>query len=142
MRYVPLIMLKMCRILSPFELCKSCRSRKDCLTEVICHLICIFLLVVCDYLEWHSYSEMKCEISVHVRVEYWIVFIFRFVSWIYCFHSHVEAQDEIAEVQADPQSIGNSNLFVESVKMELSAWLFLVFSQCPNISCINECRSV
>ena len=68
--------------------------------------------------------------------------IFRFVSWIYCFHSHVEAQDEIAEVQANPQSIGNGNLSVERVQMELSTWLFLVFSQCPNVSSINECRSV
>ena len=53
-------------------------------------------------------------------------------------HAAVEAYDEVAEVQAQSQSVGCSQLLVERVESELTARLFFVVAQGPDIAGIDK----
>lgn len=65
MRYVPLFMLKTCRVFSHLNGASLAVFESTGRSGLSLDLY--FLLVV--DLEWHAYSEMECKISVHVRVE-------------------------------------------------------------------------
>lgn len=67
MRYVPLFMLKTCRVFSHLNGASLAVFESTGRSGLSLDLY--FLLVVVIHLEWHAYSEMECKISVHVRVE-------------------------------------------------------------------------
>ena len=58
------------------------------------------------------------------------------------FHGTIEAKDEIAEIQAHAQSVGHGYLAPKGVEAELSARLFLVVAQRPDITGIDESGAI
>ena len=53
-------------------------------------------------------------------------------------HTHVEAKDEVAEVEPQPKSVGHGYLLIETVELELSSRLFLVIAKSPDVAGIHE----
>ena len=51
-------------------------------------------------------------------------------------------KDKVVEIKAKTETIRNCNLSPEFINVELSAWLFLVISDGPNVTSINECCPV
>ena len=57
-------------------------------------------------------------------------------------HAHVETQDEVVEVEAQAQTVGHGQLLVELVEAELSAGLFGIVAQRPDVARIDEGSSI
>jgi len=64
------------------------------------------------------------------------------VGWVDGFHAQVESEDEVIEVEPQSQSVGSGELSVESVETELSAGLFGIVSQRPDVAGVDEESSV
>jgi hypothetical protein len=65
----------------------------------------------------------------------------RAVSRVDSFHTHVEAYDEIVEVEAYAKTVTDSQLFPEFRKLELPARLVGIFPECPDVASIDKQRS-
>ena len=85
---------------------------------------------------------MKSEIATEPRIHDGPVLLAAVVGGINGLHAHVEAQDEIVEVEPDAYSVGHGYLVVELVERELSLGLTAIVAYRPDISGINEERSV
>ena len=55
-----------------------------------------------------------------------VLVVLRLESRIDGFHTHVETQHEVVEVEAEAQAIADGQLRKEFIDLELSAWLFLL----------------
>ena len=64
------------------------------------------------------------------------------VSRIDSFHSHIEAQNEIIEVQPQSETVGQCYLLIEILKLKLTTGLISVSAQGPDVSRVDECSSV
>ena len=83
---------------------------------------------------------MESEVAFEVGIEQRIMLARCFVSRIYSLHAKVETQNEVVEVKPKPQSVGQSDLPIEAIETELSAWLFGIVAQGPDVTCINKHR--
>ena len=81
---------------------------------------------------------MEGEVAAQDRMGDGIMLALVVIGWVDGFHAHVEAKDEIVEIESHTQTIGCCYLLVELVYLELSPWLVGVISQCPNITGVNE----
>jgi hypothetical protein len=94
-------------------------------------------------LEWHSNSKMESKVPTEPRMNQWIVgFIFRLIGWIDSFHTKVETQYEEVEIQTQAKTIAYSQIGYQSLDTELSANLFVILSESPDITSIEECSSI
>ena len=71
-----------------------------------------------------------------------VLVVLGLVSRVDRLHTQVETQDEIVEVQAQAQSIADSQLTGKILEAELSAGLFVVLADGPDITGIHEEGSV
>ena len=85
---------------------------------------------------------MELEIATETRINEGIVLVGVAISGVDSLHTHVETQDEVVEVQTQTQSVGHGYLFVELVESELSTGLFCIVTQRPDVTRIDECRSI
>ena len=60
------------------------------------------------------------------------------LGWMNGFHTAVEPQNKIVEVEAKAKSVGDCYLPPELIELELTARLVLVVPDCPDIACIDE----
>ena len=92
--------------------------------------------------ERHADGKMEGEIAFEAWIGNGIVPAVVFVGGMDGFHTAVEPQDEIVEIQAQAQSVGDGYLAPELIELELTAWLVLVFAKRPDIAGIDENRAV
>ena len=85
---------------------------------------------------------MESEVAFEVGIEQRIMLARCFVSRIYSLHAKVETQNEVVEVKSKTQSVGQSDLPIEAIEAELSAWLIGIIAQGPDVTCINKHRSM
>ena len=50
----------------------------------------------------------------------------------------IETEDEEVEFKPEAKTIGEGNLLVEGCQIELSAGLFVICAQCPDVSRIDK----
>ena len=55
-------------------------------------------------------------------------------------HTAVEADDEVVQVEAEPQTVGHRDLFVETVKLEESPLLVGIVARVPAVARVDEGR--
>ena len=60
------------------------------------------------------------------------------VGRIVGFYAHVEAQQEVVEVHAQPYAVGGRQFFIERFETEKSSGLVGIVTDCPDVSCIDE----
>ena len=87
-------------------------------------------------LEWVADREVEGGISLVVGVNERPFFLS--VGRVVSFHSHVESEQEIVEVESESYAIGCGELLVELAKLELAARLVLVFANSPDVAGIDE----
>ena len=66
------------------------------------------------------------------------MFSIRLIRRIDGFHTAIQTQDKIIEIQTKAKAIRDSNLLIELIKLKLSSWLIGIVAQGPNISSIYE----
>ena len=89
--------------------------------------------------EWKAHCEVEGEVATEVRTCDWEVFpSVGLVGGIDCFHAHVEAQDEVVEIESETESVAHGDLFPELVKLELSSWLIVVVAKSPDIASVDK----
>ena len=81
---------------------------------------------------------MEGEIATKIRVNDGVMSSSGRVSRVYGLHTSVETQDKIVEVKAQSQSVGSRNLLKEPIETELTARLFGIFSESPDVACIDK----
>lgn len=92
--------------------------------------------------ERHPDCKVECEVSREVRMQYRVVFPAVVVCGRDGFHSGVEPEYEVSEVQSQTDAVSYGDLFVEAVEAELSSRLALVVAHGPDVSGIDEGRAV
>ena len=85
---------------------------------------------------------MEGEITAEIGMGDGVVLSAVLVGGIDGFHTHIKAQDEIVEIEADAQAIRHGNLLVEGIDLELTSWLVGIITQCPDITTIEEERTI
>ena len=55
------------------------------------------------------------------------------------FHTAVETQQEVVEVQTETDAVGGGDFLVERVEFEHASWLVLVAAYCPDVAGVDEC---
>ena len=55
--------------------------------------------------EWQAYRKMKCKIATEFGMDYGVMVVALFHHWIDGFHTHIEAQDEIIEIEPKTQAV-------------------------------------
>ena len=93
-------------------------------------------------LERKADGEMEGKVSAQAWMDNGIVCLFLFVGRVDCFHTQVETQDEIVEVQSNAHTVAHSQIVEQSRELELSAWLVLIVAERPDVSCIDKERPV
>ena len=84
-------------------------------------------------------GPLEGEVATEVRTCDWVVFpSVGLVGGIDCFHAHVEAQDEVVEIESETESVAHGDLFPELVKLELSSWLIVVVAKSPDIASVDK----
>lgn len=78
------------------------------------------------HLERHTDGEVEGEVAGEDGMEYGEVFAAVVVDGCHRLHAGIEAQHEIVEVQSQTETVGGSQLLVESVKPKLTARLLVV----------------
>ena len=91
-------------------------------------------------LEGQTHGEMEGEIAFKVGIEQRIMLARGFVGRVNGLHAEVETQNEVVEVKSKTQSVGQSDLSIEAIEAELSAWLIGIIAQSPDVTCINKHR--
>ena len=81
---------------------------------------------------------MEGEIAAELRVNDGEMLLLGGIGGVDSLHTHVEANNEIVEVQTDAQTIADSQLVPELRELKLSARLLFVFTQGPYITGIDE----
>ena len=89
-------------------------------------------------LEGHADSKMEGEIATENGIKQGPMLTLVGVSGIDGLHTHVEAKDEIVEIEAQAQTVGHRNLLIKFIKLKLSTRLFLVVTQGPDISSVDK----
>ena len=92
--------------------------------------------------ERQSDGEVEREVAAEVRMNDGIMLFVILVSRVDGFHSHIEAQDEIIEVQPQTETIGQCYLLIEILKLKLATGLISVSAQGPDVSRVDECSAV
>ena len=92
--------------------------------------------------EWQSDGKMELEVTPKTRVQQRQVSGAATDGRIDGFHGAVEAEDEVAEIQAEAHSVGCGYLFPEAVQAELATGLFVVLAESPDVAGIDEEASV
>ena len=64
---------------------------------------------------------MEGEVATEVRTCDWVVFpSVGLVGGIDCFHAHVEAQDEVVEIESETESVAHGDLDRKSTRLNSS----------------------
>ena len=85
---------------------------------------------------------MEGEITAEIGMGDGVMLAAVLVGGIDGFHAHIKAQDEIVEIEADAQAIRHGYLLVEGIDLELTSWLVGIITQCPDITTIEEERTI
>ena len=80
-------------------------------------------------------GEVAAEVGMHNGVMLTVIVVGR----IDRLHTHVEAQDEVIEVEAQPQAVRRGNLLIKLIKLELATRLLSVVTQRPDVTRVDEC---
>lgn len=77
-------------------------------------------------LEWQAYREVEGEVAAKARMYERIMVALGFVGRVDGFHTEVETQYEVVEIESDAQSVGHGKLAQERAEAKLSAGLVAV----------------
>ena len=93
-------------------------------------------------LEGQTNSKVEAEVTVEFGMDDGEMAFGILECWMYSFHTTIESEDEVVEIEAQTQSIGYCYLAPKTVNLELAAWLLGILAQSPDVTGINKCRSV
>ena len=85
---------------------------------------------------------MQSEITTEIGMNQRIMTTGIRIGGVNRFHSSVQTKNKIVKIQPETQPIGNSYLFPETLQAELSAGLFRIIADRPDITGIYKHRTV
>ncbi len=83
--------------------------------------------------ERHTDGEMEGEVAAPTGMEDGIMVLVVVVGRIDRLHGTVEAEDEIAEVEAQAEAVGDGDLLEEGVELKLAAGLLGIGAKRPDM---------
>lgn len=92
--------------------------------------------------EGQADGEMEGGVAIEIGIKQGIVVATVVVSRIDGLHTEVQTNDKIGKIEAHAQTIGHRNLLVEGVKTKLSTRLLVIVAKCPDVTSIDERRSI
>ena len=90
------------------------------------------------YLERQTDGKVEGIVATELWMNNRIVLVTLLVGGIDGFHAQVETQDEEIEVETKSQAVTDGQLAGQVLETELSARLFVIFAQRPDVTGIDE----